>query len=79
MVKDYWTIHGSICVKESLISGVTKYSDLEGVLIQVYGATVKGILNFWDSTRTDDEDRFNIVTLQSNKPHFITITTRLKL
>lgn len=74
MTKDYWTIHGSICVKESLTTGATRYRDLEGALINVYGATVKGVWNLWDSTRTDEEGRFNIVTLRSNKPHFIKIT-----
>lgn len=74
MAKDYWTIHGSICVKESLTTTVTRYRDLEGVLIKVYGATVKGVWKLWDSARTDGEGRFNIVTLRSNKPHYIKIT-----
>jgi hypothetical protein len=74
VAKDYWTIHGSICVKETLTTNVTKYRDLEGVTIKVYGATVKGAWNFWDRTITDEEGRFSIVTLRSNKPHFIKIT-----
>ena len=35
---------------------------------------MKGSWNLWDSTRTDEEGIFNIVTQRSNKPHYIKIT-----